>query len=151
MKKKILIFVIAIFAITGIVFAINGTTFLSLNKTRATVAVKYDTTATYNAKYSDYINYTLYTENQDSCIYYVLTYGKINTLAKWVLVKRDTLTIANTAAVKYKNVTLRNLSTDYLAGFNEYRILIHSPAIEADDSLGTMKYYLQISYRNNNK
>ena len=141
---------IAIIAIFGVTFAYNGITSLALNKSRPTIAVKYDTTATYNLKYADYVNYTLYTENQDSCTYYTTAYGKISTQSKWVLLKRDTLTMGGTK-VKYKLVTLRNATTDYLYGYNEIRILLYTPALKHNaDSLGAMKYYLQLSYRNSN-
>lgn len=153
MKKsvKIWIALIAFIAITAGVFAAtNSLTFLALNKTRVTVAVKYDTTATYKLNYPNYVNYTFVAENQDTTTYYLLTYGKMKGLSKFVLVKRDTLVMTGTRTVpKTKNVVLRNYTTDYLYGFDEFRILIHSPAIEADDSTLTMKYYLQFSQRTN--
>jgi len=151
MKKitKIWIAFIAFIAISVSVFsATNSLTVLALNKTRATVAEKYDTTATYKLNYPNYVNYTFVTTLQDTATYYLLTYGKVKGISQFVLVKRDTLTMAGTGATpKTKNVVLRNYTTDYLYGFDEFRILIHSPAIEADDSLGTMKYYLQFSQR----
>jgi hypothetical protein len=151
MKKttKIWIAIIAFIAISAGVFAAtNSLTVLALNKTRSRVIVTYDTTATYKLNYPNYVNYTFVSTNQDTATYYLITQGKMKGLSQFVIVKRDTLTMAGTGAIpKIKNVVLRNYTTDYLYGFDEFRILIHSPAIEADDSLGTMKYYLQFSQR----
>jgi hypothetical protein len=149
MRKSIKIWIalIAFIAISAGVFAAtNSLTFLALNKTRATVAVKYDTTATYKLNYAPYVNYTFVVSNMDTCIYYLQVQGKIKGVSSFVNVKKDTLSMGGTK-VKFKNVVLRNLTTDYLYGFDEFRILVHGVATTATASLGTMKYYLQFSQR----
>lgn len=151
MKKsvKIWIALIAFIAITAGVFAAtNSLTFLALNKTRATTAAKYDTTATYKLNYPNYVNYTFLIANQDSTTWYLQVQGKVKGVSTFITVKRDTLITGGTK-VKYKNIVLRNYTTDYLYGFDEFRIVVLGAAITPSDSFASMKYYLQFSQRTN--
>jgi len=142
MKKTIIIIcLLVIFSLIAGAF----TNTLILDKSRARVTAGYDTTATISLKGADKVDYTFAIVNQDSAVYRLIVDGKILNKSNWVLLKRDTLKVLQGGLpYTYKNVTLRTPSTDDLKGFEQIRIRVERLAIPTADSLGAMKYYLQL-------
>jgi len=140
--KKLVLVILTLLMVSGILFAFTNT--LPLDKTRARVTAGYDTTKVQSLSGADAVDYTFAVEKQDSCIYYIITDGKIYSKNLFVILKRDTLLCHQNNTTPYKNVVLRTPTTDNLKGFEQIRFRVQRLAIPTADSLGTMKYYLQL-------